>query len=184
MTEETTPLPEQVSALYKHLAAAAAVLNTESDEFSRAVAPLDLALRALSLGIESWVRVRGWDDDDGDYTHHELGYAKVNGEWGIALRVATGNEHRDWYKEDKWLFDGAPRQNRIDAIEKLPELLERLIKKAISTAKKIKEATAQTREVAAAIQRVAEEVAPQPKKSAVPVTPRKPTTLGELGKKS
>jgi hypothetical protein len=63
MTEEPTPLPaarlpEQVSTLYKQLAAVAAVLNTESDEFSQAVAPLDLAIRALNLGIECWVPVR------------------------------------------------------------------------------------------------------------------------------
>lgn len=183
MPEDTTPVPEQVSALYKQLAASAAVLNSASDEFSKAVAPLDLAIRALNLGIECWVRVNSYTDDNEYFTSHDLGYAKVGGEWGIALRIVTGNEQYEIYDEDRWLFNAGPRQNRVEALEKLPELLARLTKKADSAAKKIKETTAQTLELASAIQKAATEVAPQPKKGVIPVTPKKPTSLGELGRK-
>lgn len=160
MNEDAIALPEQVSSLYRQLVTSAAGLNVATDEYSQAVAPLDSAIRGLKVGIECWVPVRNYSDDNGEETTHELGFAKIGGDWGIALRIVTVNERHDFYNEDRWAFNDAPRMHRIEAIDKLPALLERLIKKAESATKKFKETTVRAREVAAALERVRAEIDP------------------------
>jgi hypothetical protein len=163
------PLPDQVSTLYKRLADVSGVLNASTDEFSKAIAPLEKGLQSLNLGIECWVPVKTYGGEDGDFERHELGYARIDGTWGIALRVVEGNERWAEAHTQSWLFNNGPRADRLDAIEKLPELLERLIKKADSMTKKIKESTQQAREVGSAISRAASEIG----KGTIPVTPKK-----------
>lgn len=101
----------------------------------------------------------------GPYRIRELGYSKVGGTWGIALRELTGN---DSYPEDgteeSWLFNDAPRVHRIEAVEWLPQLLEKLIADADSATKKIKEKAQLAQELASAINKVVPEAAPQSKK--------------------
>jgi hypothetical protein len=89
-----------------------------------------------------------------------VGYAKLNGKWGLTLRVTTGNEqHENHATDEKLSFNEAPRGLRVEAIDELPELLQRLTKKAATTAAKIAEATGEARELAHAIKLAAGDVA-------------------------
>ena len=52
---------------------------------------------------------------------------------------------------DSQLFADAPRAYRIEALDKLPDLLEQLIKNTDKTAKKLQEKTAESKELASAL---------------------------------
>ena len=153
MTKKDSVPVRALSASYKELSAAASELNTASDELGRSISVLDAALKKLNLGIPTWVNIQEWHDQSGEYyTIDKLGYAKVGGKWGIALRTADGSyNYPDDEKSEEWLFNEAPRSLRISAIDKIPDLLERLIKEAQAMIKKVRDKGARARELAEAI---------------------------------
>jgi hypothetical protein len=144
------PLPDNVAQSFLQLKAAAAQLNTVSDELGKPIAALDQALKRLNLGVGAWVPVWGGDGDHGEtYWYVELGYDKIGSTWGIAIRERSG-EHGDPEGErcDQWLFPNAPRKWRADAIEKLPMLLETLATTAAETTEKLRARIAKAQEIA------------------------------------
>lgn len=143
---------ERLAVAYQQLTASASNLNTASDELGKSINLFDSALKKLNVGVATWVEVNSWEDSNGDYTAHYLGYAKVGGRWGIALSIGKGNSR--WPEEaqsEEWLFNEAPRTLRAEAVDKLPELVEKLVTTADDTTKKIKEKTDRARELAATI---------------------------------
>jgi prefoldin subunit 5 len=156
---ESVPAPERLVASYKRLAASAENLNTLSEEFSKSVAAIDAALKKLNLGVIAWETFFGADDDDGTFLRQMIGYARINGTWGIAIRESAGNRNSDQPSDiEEWLFNDAPRSLRIDALDKLPELLDVLVKNADKTTKKIQEKTAQAKEIATGLKLAMQEV--------------------------
>ena len=143
---------ERVSASYRQLSLAASHLNLVSDELGKSISVLDSALRKLNLGISSWSRLDRWEDAFGNYSSRYLGYAKVNNRWGIALRTVAGNNNQpEDATVEEWLFNDAPRALRIEAVEKLPDLFENLIKEADTTIRKVKAQTSSARNLASAL---------------------------------
>lgn len=155
------PPAERVQASYKQLAVAANTLNTASDALGEAISVLDAALKRLNLGISAWVQLSG-NTDTGDYWwSRDVGYTKIGDKWGIGLRKQSGDySDPENDSEETWLFNEAPRWMRIEAVGKIPDLLEALIKQAEDTTKKIKDRTAQAIELAAAMSKVAQEAHP------------------------
>jgi hypothetical protein len=147
----------KVQSSFQQLTEAATDLNSASDSLGRSISELDLALKKLNLGIRVWVTAQS-DEEDASYRRKELGYAKVDGRWGIALRTVSGNyndpDERDYIEE--WLFNDAPRNLRIGAIGKIPELLAALSNEASETTKLIKGKLAEAEEVATAIKQATE----------------------------
>ena len=147
------PRPKDVSALFQRLVAAATQLNTVSDELGKSIAALDDLLKQLNLGVDTWVTIIQYSDEEqpGYFVSHALGYARVGSKWGIALRTIAGYEQDDPrdYRKDWWPFNDAPRALRIDAVDKLPDLLEALTKAATTTAEKIQDKIGQAQEVVA-----------------------------------
>ena len=150
---------ERVQTSYKQLSVAAKSLNTASDELGEAICVLDAALKRLNLGISAWAQLSGNDDPDTlDWWSRSVGYTKIGDNWGIAIRKEAGNyNHPDDDADETWLFNEAPRWMRTEAVGKIPDLLEALLKEAEDTTKKIKDKTAQAYELAAAMSKVADE---------------------------
>lgn len=148
---------EKIQAHFKALSSTASSLNTASDELARAVAVLDEALKKLNVGLTAWATFRTRDDDDfGLYDKDQIGYCKLNGKWGIALRRIWGNVDFDDHREDgPWLFNDAPRELRLNAVDGIPDLIEALGKEAFDTAKRVQEKTQQVRELAGVIENLA-----------------------------
>ena len=149
---------DRIAAAYKRLAASADSLNAKSDEFSKQVAVLDSALKKLNLGIAAWQRIRGGEDRNGNYWSEDVGYAKINGKWGLAIRERRGNTNADSEENEEWLFNDAPRTLRISAVDQMSGLLDKLVASAGKTARKIDEKTAQAKSLAAALSRAVSEV--------------------------
>lgn len=156
MTNEIST-PEKVQASYLELSTAAKNLNEVSDELGKTISVLEAALEKLNLGVSAWVTITAGTDESGEnYSRRDLGYTDFGHHWRIALRYVRGNySDPNDEMEDLWLFNEAPRWQRIEAIEKIPELLQKLTKQANDTAKRIQKKTAEAKELAAAIKAAA-----------------------------
>lgn len=148
---------EKAQASYLELSTAAKNLNQVSDELGKTISVLEAAIEKLNLGVSAWVTITSGTDESGEnYWSRDLGYADLTHRWRIALRYVRGNySDPNDEMEDLWLFDEAPRWLRVEAIEKIPELLQKLTKQADETAKRIQKKTAEAKELAAAIKAAA-----------------------------
>jgi hypothetical protein len=155
-------LADRVQSSFRKLSAAASELNLVSDDLGKSVGALDAALKKLNLGLTVWVSIRRTDDMDGDHWAELLGYAKIEGKWGVALRTVSGNYMLpDKDEVESWLFNDGPRSLRLTAIGKIPELLENLSVEAEKTAKEVRTKLAEAKEVVAILKKAAEEPPPQ-----------------------
>lgn len=146
----------QVEKIQKHfqaLSGIASSLNTASDELTKTVGALDEALKKLNIGLSVWVTFHDRSDKDSPelYDYDQIGYCKVNGTWGIAIQNVRGDASVDRHESEGWLFTDAPREMRVQAVDKIPELIEALSKRASETKKKIEEKTKQVKSLADAI---------------------------------
>jgi hypothetical protein len=152
MSQITPALALRITAAFEQLSTAAKNLNTASDELAKSVGQLDTALRKLNLGVATWVRLSRSEDSQGTFSLRELGYAKVGGRWGIALRTISGRDSSSEHENrEEWLFNDAPRALRIQAIDMLPDLLEKLVRDAQLTARNITGKIQKAQQVANAI---------------------------------
>jgi uncharacterized small protein (DUF1192 family) len=142
---------------FKALSKIASELNTASDHLTKTVALLDEALKRLNVGLTVWVIFRSLGDDDQPnlYDLDQIGYCKVNGTWGLALRHIWGDEFQDWQKEDgPWLFNDASRELRLLSVDKIPEVIAELTKEALKTTERVQKKTEEVLELAEAILQV------------------------------
>jgi hypothetical protein len=156
-TKANAPNPDRTSELFQQLTQSAARLNAASDEFSRTVAPIDAALKKLNLGVAAWHKYMGGSPDaDGDYWSRELGYARVQGKWGLALRTVEGNVNDFDDDTQTWLFNDAPRMMRVEAIDHIPALLEELVKQSEKVATELHKQVGRAAEFAETISSLAD----------------------------
>ncbi len=126
----------------------ASELNRRTDDLNAQIAAVNARLAAMKIGVSIWLvggRPHGpvLLDPDGDSSHEtgsQLGYAKVNGTWQLAVRSVIarnkffeGDESMPYVEETKGdptpLLD-APRSIRLAAVAHLPQLIESLAAKA------------------------------------------------------
>src|SRR5205809_1018944 len=68
------------------------------------------------------------------------------------LRTVAGNNYTpEDAAVEEWLFNDAPRALRIEAVEKLPDLFENLIKEADVAIRKVKAQTLSARQLAQSV---------------------------------
>jgi prefoldin subunit 5 len=148
---------EKIQLHFQALTSLASALNVASDELSKNVSILDEALKKLNIGLTTWVTFRSQAVEENEYSDDQIGYCKVEGKWGIALRHIWGDYGRDEYggETGPWLFNDAPREFRIAAADKIPEVIEALGKEALNTTKKVQEKARQVGELASVIEKIA-----------------------------
>jgi|ERR1051326_868427 hypothetical protein len=139
MHEPVEPFVAHVQRTFRQLCEVAATLNTASDNLGSSITSLDSALRKLKLGIESWLTFRTFHaDPSGSPPHDDIGFAKIGGKWGLALRSVDGSEDPSEPPDiELWPFNDAPRMLRIRAIDRIPDLLEQLLADAKDAVEKI-----------------------------------------------
>jgi hypothetical protein len=157
MTSAQDSLTERVESSFRKLSTVASELNYVSDELGKCVSEMDTALKKLNLGIEVWVLIRGGQDEGGFWSEH-LGYQKISGKWGIALRTVLGAHGcEDDADVETWLFNDAPRSLRLSAIAKIPALLEQLSTNGTKLADEINKNLADVKKVAAVVKKASDE---------------------------
>ena len=145
---------ERIQSTFKQLSHAAVELNTASDELSKPIVICEAALKTLNLGVSAWVELSA-GGDGGYWWDRGIGYTQLKDRWGVALRAREGHLASDEPDTDTWPFNEAPRWMRIEAVAKLPDLLEALLKQAEDTTQKIRKKIAQANELAEAISKIA-----------------------------
>src|SRR5579872_4478823 len=130
---------------FQELAAAAAELNQVSDQLTKSVGELDAAIASLKLGVSCWVNIyEAWDGR----WRHLLGYEKINGKWGLAIRIVDEGQDRI---DNEWLFADSPRDLRVEAVDRIPKLFEALSEKVMLTRDQIAAKVEGTRKLSSAI---------------------------------
>jgi hypothetical protein len=155
---------ERLANAYLRLSRSAASLNTASDALGTAIAASDEQLRGLNLGVPAWIIVAQESHDEAEtYWQKWLGYDRVDGKWGIALRDEAGHwDNPGAIRYQTWLFNDAPRSFRLEALPKLPDLFEELVKQVDETTAKIEAATSEAQQLADTLKQIAPQT--QPKK--------------------
>jgi hypothetical protein len=172
---------EKFQTRFEVLSEVASSLNTASDEMTKVVGVLDDALRKLNIGLTVWVTYTFGGEEGPAYDLHQIGYTKLNGKWGIALRRIWGNEQYDSEnQEGPWIFSDAPRNMRLHGVDKLSELIEELGKEGFNTARKVQEKTKQVRELAEVIEKIANPDKMGTKPPAPPALPPKLVSVQDL----
>jgi hypothetical protein len=149
---------DKIAVNFRELSSVASTLNSASDELTKVVTVLDEALRSLNIGITAWTTFTSYTTDSAeDFDHEQIGYCKLNGKWGIAIQRVWGDYNRgEAETEGPWHFGEAPREMRLNSVDKIPELIDALGQRASETAKKIQEKTQEVRELAGIIGQIAD----------------------------
>ena len=141
MSTDQGSLYAKISTCYSQLTAVANQLNSVSDELGQYIIRIENVLKQLNLGITAWVQLRSKIPDEGAGDlwgwWEDVGYAKTNGPWGIALRRTEAMLGDPPEKIELQPFNEAPRTLRLLALDKIPELIEALSKQAFETTKQI-----------------------------------------------
>jgi hypothetical protein len=142
-----------------NLAAAAATLNSLSDQLTKEVSAIEEVVNVLNLGIQTNVHAVTLvyaAPEEGDFYSRwlRLAYGKSGGQWGFIIEELTEDpsepEH-DSYKS--WAYHEAPREFRLKVVEKIPALLDALVKRSEEVAKEITKKVGFTRELASFVRK-------------------------------
>ena len=147
----STPSPsERISTAFKTLIGSAKNINDASGELAKPIGSLEKALKRLNLGVACWTRISGGSDVY-NYWSQEVGYSRVRGTWRLAIRTVDGIEGDPDPAIEEWPFGEAPRYLRVKAVDKLPELIEALVKATDATTTRLKKKVVPAQELATAV---------------------------------
>lgn len=153
MSSKGDSLVARVQTSLQQLSSGASELNALSDQIGKIVARFDAELQKRNLGVSAWVKFRDWTSEDQmQFSSDEVGYDKINGKWGLAIKTLAGHEAMDAYSTyQEWLFNDAPRALRLKAIDKLPEVFDQLAVEVANTTKTVDQQLKRLEELAQAI---------------------------------
>lgn len=138
----------------KQLSDSAKALNALSDELTTVVADIEMVLNKLNLGIRAHINAETLEQSDADmyWRGLRLAYGKGASKWGFIIEEVS----EDWNNPENstyesWHFKDAPREFRLKVVEKIPALLEALVKQSSETALEITKKTDFAKQVATTI---------------------------------
>ena len=143
----------------KNLASLSKGLNEASDALSQQIARVEAALNQLKLGIWAWVEVSRSTDDESFRVNgkpelvtrvERLGYGKHKRKWGL-LYAVDYEEYPDPEIGTVSFLCDAPRMEKIEAVDKIPDLLKAIEESAHKLTKRAHDQAARVAEVAAAL---------------------------------
>ena len=102
----------------------AASLNAARDALSAVISGIGQRLRDIGLGIGGWVDIATTKE-----VVRQLGYSKHGGNWHLLLREAKLPDKLP-DKQTTWTFCEGPVWMRIEAVGRIPELLDTLVQRA------------------------------------------------------
>jgi hypothetical protein len=133
---------ERVRQSFPKLKEAAALLSKESDKLNESANDFNLALKQVGIGISAWVDfASGSNEDAGVAWSQSLGYTKLGGKWGLAIKSSTHDFSQPDPENEYWVFAEAPRALRVKAAPFIPDLLDQLIQEVARTTKEVSDHT-------------------------------------------
>ena len=139
MPNNDTPSPDEITASFERLAVAAMRLNAVSDKHGQQVSAIEAVFQGLNIGVQCWVDFANYRSANGVIEDRSVGYAKVGPKWGLAIRIDEYPEHDPEASDPElWPYREAPRTLRLQAFEKVPQLIDKLVTETNTLADKIK----------------------------------------------
>ena len=121
----------ELPSLLSDLQESAQKLNNESAAMNSIISSIESRLVQMNLGVECWLEnsLLGVDDNGSSTETASLGFAKVNGQWGLFIKVYK--QGTAGLLETLNLIQGVPlsrasRELRIAALAKMPTLVKQL----------------------------------------------------------
>ena len=142
--------PERIASAFQTLIGSAKDINDASGELAKPIGSLEKSLKRLNLGVACWTKISGGSNGYNQWSQ-EVGYSRVRGTWRLAIRTLDGSEGDPEPAIEEWPFGEAPRYLRIKAVDKLPELIEALVKATDATTNRLKKKVAPAQELATAV---------------------------------
>ena len=140
----------ELSSLLIDLQNTANRLNSETTGVNSLIQQVETRLQVMNLGLECWLErdiLASEIERPNVSLDVELGFAKVAGEWCLAVRVVRYQYDKGRDRWDVADYVGAPtklqdasRDIRIAALKRIPRLLESLKKRAEEDTQTIQEA--------------------------------------------
>jgi len=149
MTQAVSPL--DTGKYLQELSSAAKTLNALTDKLTKEVSGIEEAVSRLNLGVEASVHVESWGDDTGLQSGlWRLAYGKHAGKWCIFIEYLTEDlsQGPDANTYEAWCFKDAPRDTRIKAVSRIPDLLAKLLKESQDLAEKISDKLTYVQDIA------------------------------------
>ncbi len=142
-------MKSSISGTLGKLAYVSDTLNKASDSLSEQILEVESALQRYRLGVSAWVTIDSCDVEGPVNTTLTrmwfLGYGKCHGKWGLLISDSLDDipgENPSFLREE-------PRDTKLAAVSKLPDLLKELLKKATEVATEAAAKADVTQEIAA-----------------------------------
>lgn len=150
----------KVETSLKQLSLLSKSLNEASDELSKQISAIESALNQYKLGVWVWVKkpilteteISDPDDQGRRYEYnfdYQLGYGKHKGRWG--LLVSHGWEADDGTDTKIMFLRDAPREIRIKAMDRIPNLLDDLAQEMSSLTQEASKRASEAKQLAATL---------------------------------
>jgi len=147
---------KEVEVALKHIETVSNTLNQSSDLLSQKIVEIESALNHYKLGIWAWLEkplfYRLESDGNGvdvEVSYH-FGYGKIRDKWGLLI-----HERPDYDPEilSPLFLKDAPRDIRVRAVERIPELLKCVTDKAAEFSREIMKKTELAEQIAASLKK-------------------------------
>ena len=145
---QQAPLPDCVSAVFQRLMQSAATLNAVSDELGKPVSEIEAALKKLTGGFDVVVASERWISKPVTTGTAISATTKCPAAGVLPFAIWAGCVSDEPTTEEHWLFNDAPRSYRLEAADKIPDLLEALVIASDETAANLKKKIDDVRQVA------------------------------------
>ena len=123
---------EKLQNSLQELASSADTLNSLSDQLNKQILDVESAVNKMGIGLTAYMNTESWSDERGErYDIWRICYEKHSSKWGFTIQHLWGLEsYDDSQDSETWAFKDAPREHRLKAIEKIPDLIDALVKKS------------------------------------------------------
>jgi hypothetical protein len=137
------------STALQELASCSRSLNQASNQLSEHLTEIENCIHRFHLGVTASVNLRTYGPPDVNWNHvDDLRYDKFDGRWGLVW-VSYMDEDPDNFQQ-KFLRD-SPREIRLLAAERIPDLLSELVNEANDLASRTIESARDAEALAAAL---------------------------------
>ncbi len=146
------PQPSEIQERLHKLAANAQKLNDLSDSLTKQLTQIESAINKLNIGVAAEVNSETYSSEDGlEYDIWRLAYQKYDKKWGFVVEHLSGHEAYPDGEFESWPFKDAPREHRIAAVLKVPELLDALLEKSERFASEISGSVSYAQSIASSL---------------------------------
>lgn len=122
---------EKLQNSLQELASSADTLNSLSDQLNKQILDVESAVNKMGIGLTAYVNTETWSDERAEeYDIWRICYEKHASKWGFTIQHVRGHESYGDSESETWSFKDAPREHRLKAIEKIPDLIDALVKKS------------------------------------------------------